>query len=201
MKRCKKCNDFILSSAIIDGERKTFSSRRFCLKCRPFNEKNSSKYIDGNRPAFIDSIPTEQFINLIQLSKSRSEIFDKLKMRKSGASFKILNRRIAKEGTSTDHFLNGGYFSGQKKKMDESIFVKGDRNITSTVRLRLLRNKKIEYKCSICGVADFWRNKPIALELDHIDGDRYNNQLDNLRFLCPNCHSQTDTFCRKKRIS
>lgn len=51
----------------------------------------------------------------------------------------------------------------------------------------------LEHKCSECGLGS-WRNKDISLELDHIDGDASNCKLSNLRLVCPNCHSQTDTF-------
>lgn len=57
-------------------------------------------------------------------------------------------------------------------------------------------------KCEDCGLFD-WRNKPIALEVHHLDGDSSNNKSENLRLLCPNCHSQTDNFRfkgRKKKI-
>lgn len=47
--------------------------------------------------------------------------------------------------------------------------------------------------CEQCGIRE-WNSKQLSFELDHIDGDNYNNSLDNLRFLCPNCHSQTETF-------
>lgn len=52
---------------------------------------------------------------------------------------------------------------------------------------------KTKYECSMCGISE-WQCKPISLEIDHIDGNRYNNSHSNLRYLCPNCHSQTDTF-------
>lgn len=51
----------------------------------------------------------------------------------------------------------------------------------------------VEYKCDLCGI-DTWMDAPITLDVDHIDGNYLNNLVDNLRFLCPNCHSQTDTF-------
>jgi Zn finger protein HypA/HybF involved in hydrogenase expression len=50
-----------------------------------------------------------------------------------------------------------------------------------------------EYKCSCCGITEH-NNKPIRLQIDHIDGNNSNNSQDNLRYLCPNCHSQTDTW-------
>lgn len=54
------------------------------------------------------------------------------------------------------------------------------------------------YCCSVCDISE-WNKKPIGLELDHKDGDPYNNQPSNLRLLCPNCHSQTPTFKNKNK--
>ena len=56
-----------------------------------------------------------------------------------------------------------------------------------------------EVKCERCGIEDTWNGKAIVLELDHINGDKTDNSLENLRILCPNCHSQTKTFRNKKR--
>jgi len=55
------------------------------------------------------------------------------------------------------------------------------------------------YVCEDCGVDDTYNGKKIVLEVDHIDGHHYNNDPSNLRFLCPNCHSQTDTYKSKNR--
>ena len=54
------------------------------------------------------------------------------------------------------------------------------------------------YKCSCCGISD-WQGKPIKLEIDHEDGNPYNDRPDNLRYICPNCHSQTPTYRGKNR--
>jgi hypothetical protein len=54
------------------------------------------------------------------------------------------------------------------------------------------------YECAECGISEH-NGKPIVLELDHIDGNAFNNQEFNLRCLCPNCHSQTDTYKSKNK--
>ena len=63
----------------------------------------------------------------------------------------------------------------------------------TVIKKFLIDNNVIENKCIICGLSE-WQGNPITLQLDHIDGDRHNNQLHNLRLLCPNCHTQTETF-------
>lgn len=54
------------------------------------------------------------------------------------------------------------------------------------------------YQCTECGISE-WQSKPISLHVDHIDGNSDNNFPSNLRLLCPNCHSQTETFCGRNK--
>ena len=67
---------------------------------------------------------------------------------------------------------------------------------TSKLSKRLIKEKIKEYECEICGIND-WNGKDITLELNHIDGDNSNHSLNNLELICPNCHSQTDTYRSK----
>ena len=61
-------------------------------------------------------------------------------------------------------------------------------------------NRKLkEKKCEICGCTD-WLGKPITLQLHHKNGNPYDDRLENLQILCPNCHSQTHNFCRSQKI-
>lgn len=64
----------------------------------------------------------------------------------------------------------------------------------STLRKLILRENVLDYKCQECGLNEEWNGKEIILEIDHINGNRVDNRIENLRFLCPNCHSQTSTF-------
>jgi hypothetical protein len=78
-------------------------------------------------------------------------------------------------------------------------YIINEKEITSSkLRVKLLRDGLKEAKCEVCGIIK-WNGIPAPLELDHIDGDHYNNSLDNLRIVCPNCHAQTPTNAGKNR--
>lgn len=70
---------------------------------------------------------------------------------------------------------------------------------TYVLKKRLIKEGLKENKCEECGISE-WNNKPLAIHLDHIDGISTNHKRENLRMLCPNCHSQTHTYAGKKRI-
>jgi len=70
----------------------------------------------------------------------------------------------------------------------------------ASVRKTIIREELIPYKCGMCGI-DEWNNKKLSLHLDHINGVNDDHRLENLRFLCPNCHSQTETYTgRNKKL-
>lgn len=72
----------------------------------------------------------------------------------------------------------------------------------TTFRLKnlIISNGLKDHKCECCGLTE-WNNKPIPIELHHIDGDRNNNSIDNLQIICPNCHAQTENYKSKNRKS
>lgn len=84
-----------------------------------------------------------------------------------------------------------------RKRLDDIISEKSFEELGKKVRKRLILEEQ-EYRCNHCGITD-WNNKPIVLELEHKDGNNKNNKRENLECICPNCHSQTDTF-RGKNI-
>lgn len=104
-------------------------------------------------------------------------------------------KKAHKNNTSVG-FSDKAREKGLKTRKEKSLeyFLENPNRIYNSANLkRYLLEYGIPYKCSCCGISN-WLDKPLTLEIDHIDGIRYHNNPENLRFLCPNCHSQTDTW-------
>ena len=140
-------------------------------------------------------IDDEYFISVCNQSKSMAEAASKLQLHFN--TFK----RIA---TKLECYIPNQSGKGTNKKSIEKVpldeILNGLHPQFQTYKLKnkLLRNGLFENKCLICGITD-WNGKKLNMELDHIDGNKYNHSLLNLRLLCPKCHSQTETF-RGKNI-
>lgn len=198
MRVCKNCQKDFPILIVVDGKERNLGSRSFCLECSPFGKRNTSKTPE-KRLSNIFNIPLYDFLKVIKESYSRSEVFEKLGMRKGGAAFRILNRRINDDKIDISHFQLGGAVSDTKKFTDEELFTFPSPIGDNSPRKRVLKGKLIPYTCKECGIGNIWNGKQLILQLDHINGIRNDNRLSNLRFLCPNCHAQTPTFCRKTR--
>ena len=95
-------------------------------------------------------------------------------------------------GKGTSKKYNGKHF------LTEDILAgKHPSYTTAKVKKRLIDEGYMKCECVWCGVKDTWNGKPIVLHLDHINGVNNDHRLENLRLLCPNCHSQTDTYAGK----
>jgi hypothetical protein len=83
---------------------------------------------------------------------------------------------------------------GRPRRSLTELLVRDSHVSTTKLRDRLIEDGVLSPRCSRCQLEE-WLGGAIPLQLDHIDGDRTNNELENLRLLCPNCHALTDTYC------
>jgi Zn finger protein HypA/HybF involved in hydrogenase expression len=89
-----------------------------------------------------------------------------------------------------------------KKSYDlDEVFVENSPYPRGCVKRRIIKECILDYKCACCGIGDEWNNEKLVLHLDHINGTNNDHRLENLRFLCPNCHSQQDTYAGKNKTN
>ncbi|KKK60433.1 hypothetical protein LCGC14_3024400 [marine sediment metagenome] len=141
----------------------------------------------------------EDFIKAVESSISIAQVLRKIGLIPAGGNYKTAKLKIKNLGLNTDHFLGQGYLKGKthnwtKRPLEEHLCV-GATCRSSHIRKRLIDEGLKENRCECCGLWDEWQNKKLVMHLDHINGDSTDNRLENLRILCPNCHSQTSTYC------
>jgi hypothetical protein len=146
------------------------------------------KYTDDQMRAFVEGC------------SSVSQVVRAMGISMTGGNHRAVTTRLREMEIS---FGSGPTTKGRaatNRKTPDQILVCLSPNSPRTrpdVLRRALDEIGVLLKCATCGQSDEWMGKPLTLEVDHVDGDAMNNQRKNLRFGCPNCHSQTDTYGSK----
>ena len=140
---------------------------------------------------------------LVETSNSIAEVIRKLGVKWSGGIQALIVRRAKEYGIDTSHMLGQSIWKGKpsynKKKPETVLRPRYDRREKTTVLRRAMVESGMNYECSVCGLGTEWEGRVLVLQVDHINGDPLDNRKENLRFMCPNCHSQTSTFGNKRR--
>lgn len=161
------------------------------------NRSNSSK---------IYSVSDEEFIALFNRAETITQILETLGLSTSGGCSRTVFFKRAEELKLNIDELRKRTLekislmmksAGKRRAVKLEDVISGRISPTpGCFKRMILRNNLIEYKCGKCGINE-WHGEKLSLQMDHIDGIKTNNALENIRLLCPNCHSLTSTFAGK----
>jgi Zn finger protein HypA/HybF involved in hydrogenase expression len=146
----------------------------------------------------------EQFIDAVNNSFSLRQVIAKLGLQEAGGNYEQIKRYIKEFNLNTSHFRGKAWNKGMRgigKPIYslEKILVKNSRYQSYMLKIRLFKANLKAPKCALCDWSQKTSDGRLPLELDHINGDRHDNRLKNLRILCPNCHSLQSTHRGKNR--
>jgi hypothetical protein len=147
----------------------------------------------------------EEFIAAVKSSFSIAQTLQKIGLNGAGGNYHQFHKYVKELGIDTSHFTGQGHLKGKTHHWSKEIPLKdimvehSTFLTTSHLKKRLVKEGVLKNECNICGISS-WLDKQLSLQLDHINGVHNDNRKDNLRILCPNCHSQTATFAGKNKV-
>lgn len=159
----------------------------------------------GHRPRWKGALADEDAVReAVDGARSYAQVLRRLGLKPGGTVYRRLQERITELGLDTSAMKGQAWARGLKApsppsytyQLDE-ILVKDSRYLNNvTLKKRLLRADLLVEVCYVCGLRE-WRGQTAPLRLDHINGDRRDNRLENLRMICPNCDAFQDTHCAR----
>jgi 5-methylcytosine-specific restriction endonuclease McrA len=171
---------------------------------------DTSHFRTDTARATVEAIPRTQLESVVLECQSVAAVLAKFDLPVEGRWHKEMSRRLRQLDTS--HFLGQGWSRGFTAEThpsvakvrsatmfpDDEVFVENGPALAGRSLVKRLLAMGWAYACAICGISD-WCGTPLVLHLDHINGIHNDHRRENLRLLCPNCHSQTDTYCNRAR--
>lgn len=147
----------------------------------------------------IEILSDQELISLLNNSKSIREVLNKIGYKKTNGSgsYRTLKNECEKRKILIPKYEITGNIQTQLKVPDEKIFCENSTYSRNHLKNKIIKYKLIEYKCGKCGNDGKWNNNKLSLQLEHKNGINNDNRLENLAFLCPNCHSQTESYAGK----
>jgi hypothetical protein len=144
----------------------------------------------------------EEFIAVVKRSKSISEVLRYFQLPSNQGHYnRLFHKSVVEFNVDISHiFDNANKKPFPIKQPLELLLTKGKYRSVCTLKKRLIKEGILSNECAICGLKPIWNGKSLSLQLDHINGDNADNRLQNLRILCPNCHTQTETWGAKRHM-
>ncbi|MFG3150520.1 HNH endonuclease [Streptomyces sp. NPDC048219] len=143
--------------------------------------------------------------NAVQHSTSYAEVMRCIGLDVNDTNHRRVRRASVRLGLDTSHFKRSSWARPERPApmpIAERVLVILPPTAGRTNRLQLhraLSELGVPYACATCGNTGAWLGRPITLQIDHVNGDWRDNRRENLRYLCPNCHALTETWCRRKK--
>ncbi|MEW2119312.1 HNH endonuclease signature motif containing protein [Streptomyces sp. NPDC005474] len=150
------------------------------------------------------TIPEDKLRDLVPRSASYADVMRGLGLDVNDTNHRRVRRTAARLGLDTTHFKRRAWGRPDAPAPAPTaprvlVLLPADAGRTNRTQLhRALDEVGVPYSCESCGNTGEWLGRPITLQIDHINGDWRDNRRENLRYLCPNCHALTETWCRKK---
>ena len=145
----------------------------------------------------------EMLENAARTSTSIAEVMRNLGIRRAGGSHSHLSRRLKFFAIDISHFTGKTSSKGRpqkRKTWKEILILRSEGRRTAAYQLRrALIESGVKYVCSECGLPPFWNGKELVIPVDHQNGNWLDDRPNNVRFLCPNCHTQTPGYSGRKR--
>lgn len=175
-------------------------SKQLCVSLEKVKRVTSKKYDEIIKKQEEKNKKENEFIEMVKkylpLSNSLNNLCDNLGLKGVGGYYRKIKRVIEDNNLSTEHFGSIKLKKNRNTAMnDNEFFSENVERKGSSIIKRLIKGNYKVYKCEKCGI-DEWNGCKITLQAHHLNGNHYDNRLENLQILCPNCHSQTDTYAR-----
>ena len=153
--------------------------------------------------SLLKSITKEKLENIVKHSYSKAEVIKKIGLDPSGANYRGFDILVVKWNIDTKHFTGQGHLKNKthnwNKKYDlQDILVSYSTFPTNHLKKRLFKEGIFEKRCNKCHNIE-WQGVEMPLHLDHKNGNKFDNRLENLEILCPNCHALTETYAGKNK--
>ncbi|MFF9903203.1 HNH endonuclease [Streptomyces olivaceus] len=146
----------------------------------------------------------DQLRDLVPSCTSYADVMRGLGLEVCDVNHRRVRRAVARLGIDTGHFERRSWGRAEPPAPVSTahrvlIVLPHHSGRTNRAQLhRALDEIGVPYSCETCGNTGVWRGRPITLQIDHVNGNWRDNRRENLRYLCPNCHSLTETWCRRK---